>query len=111
MSFLINAAALCLCWFSCVAVYLASNRQLILSRQVTKKFGWSLFSIGGLSSFILLLNLHHWLSALLILIVLIMLVWIVLALVVPYFPHQPKTLIYGTSMITVTALIGGCYVV
>lgn len=111
MSFLINVAALSLCWFSCVMVYLASDRQLILSGQVSKKRGWSLFFMGVFSAFILLLNLHHWLSALLILIVLTMLVWIVLALIIPYFPHQPKSLIYGTFIVIVTALIGGFYVV
>jgi 4-hydroxybenzoate polyprenyltransferase len=92
-------------------VYLVSERQLLMSRLISKKLGWSLFFIGMFSALILLLTLHHWLSAFLILVVLIMLVWIVLALVVPYFPHQPKTLIYGTAMIIVTALIGGFYVV
>jgi len=111
MVFLINVAALCLCWFGCVVAYLASNRQLILSQQVSKKFGWSLFCVAIFSAFILLLNLHHWLSAFLILIVLIMLTWIALALVVPYFPYQRKTLFYGTTLTMVTALIGGVYVV
>lgn len=111
MLLLINVSALCLCWFGCVAAYLASDRQLILSQQVSKQLGWSLFFFGISSAFILLLNLHHWLSALLILIVLIMLVWIVLALVVPYFPHQRKTFIYGTALTMITALIGGGYVV
>lgn len=111
MVFLINVAAFFLCWFGCIAAYLASDRQLMLAQQISKRLGWLIFSVGAFSAFILLLNLHHWLSALLTLIVLIMLAWIVLALVVPYFPHQRKTLVYGTTLTMITALIGGVYVV
>ena len=111
MSFLINVIALCCCWCGSASAYLASERQQVFVNPLSKKFGWSLFILGVVSAFILLLTLHHWLSAILILMVLIMLDWIVLTLAVPYFPNQHKTLITGTVLTMITALIGGFYVV
>jgi hypothetical protein len=111
MIFLINIAALCLCWFGSASAYAASERQMVLSKPISKNVGWSLFCISMIAAFTLLLNLHHWLSAMLILIVMVMLVWILLSLAMPYFPHQRKTLIFGTVMTLITALIGGFYVV
>lgn len=111
MSFFINIAALCLCWLGSASAYAASERQMILSKPISKNIGWSLFCASMIGAFILLLNLHHWLSAMLVLIVMIMLVWILLSLAIPYFPHQRKTLIFGTIITLFTALVGGFYVV
>ncbi len=67
--------------------------------------------MGVCAAYFLLLTLHHWLSAMLILMVMVMLVWITLALAIPYFPNQRKTLVFGTAITLITALIGGFYVV
>jgi len=111
MSFVVNIAAFCLCWFGSVGAYAASERQMVFSKPFTKNLGWALFSVSMAGAFILLLKLHHWISAMLILIVMIMLVWILLALVMPYFPRQRKMLLFGTIITLFTALIGGFYVV
>lgn len=111
MTFLVNVAALCLCWLGSVSPYVASERQMILSKPIAKKLGWLLFCVSMIGAFTLLLKLHHWLSATLILIVMIMLVWILLALTIPYYPYQRKTLVFGTVITLFTALIGGFYVV
>lgn len=111
MIFVVNISAFFLCWFGSVSAYVASERQMVLSKPFTKNFGWSLFSVSMVGAFILLLKLHHWLSAALILIVMIMLVWILLALVIPYFPYQRKTLVFGTAITFCTALVGVFYAV
>ncbi|MCC2607461.1 hypothetical protein [Planctobacterium marinum] len=111
MVFVINSAALILCWLGILMVYLASERQAVLSRPLAKPLGWFLFSLSLPGAFLLLLNLHNWLAAVLILLVMIMLVWIALALIAPYFPQQRWLLIHGTVLTTITALIGGFYVV
>ena len=111
MNFVVNIAALCLCWFGSASAYAASERQMVFSKPFTKNFGWALFSVSMAGAFILLLKLHHWISATLILIVMITLVWILLALAIPYFPYQRKTLVFGTAITFCTAFIGGFYVV
>lgn len=111
MLFFINAIALLLAWVGSVSAYLASERQQVLSKAITKKVGWSLFCGALIAAFILLLNLHHWLSAFLVLFVMVMLVWILLSLVIPYFPQQRRPLFYGTIFTLVNAVIGGFYVI
>ncbi|REL25607.1 hypothetical protein DXX93_02935 [Thalassotalea euphylliae] len=110
MSFFINAVALFLCWVGSTSAYLTSERQQVLSHPLGKKLGWSVFSITLIAAFTLLLSLHHWLAAFLVLTVMVMLVWIALSLVIPYFPKQRRPLFYGTVLTIVNAVIGGFYV-
>ena len=111
MSFLINSVALLCCWFGSVCAYAASERQTLLVNPLPKRPAWLAFCTTLVIAFTLLLTLHHWLAASLLLLVLVMLVWIAMALVVPYFKGQMTTvMLYGTGLTIMTALIGGFYV-
>lgn len=111
MSFLVNTLALLCCWLGSTFVYAASERQTLLANPLPKRPAWLTFCVTLIIAFTLLLTLHHWLAAMLILLVLVMLVWIVMALVVPYFKGQITTvMLYGTGLTIMTALIGGFYV-
>lgn len=111
VGFIINIIALLFCWCASCVVYLSSQRQLVFSSPLNKKRSSALAIVCLIIAFVLLIQLHHWLSALLILLVAIMLIWICLALVVPYYPAKKRVLVYGTLLTALTGIIGGLYVV
>ena len=110
VSILLNCYAFLLIWVASVSVYLSSVRQSVLSAPISKKISFPVFIVCTVIAMSLLMNIHHWLAALLILSVAIMTVWISLALVIPYFPRQRKTLVVGTVLTLLTALLGAFYV-
>jgi hypothetical protein len=111
MIFFLNCLALFLCWVGSTAAYMASDQQLIVRKPLPKKWAWLLFLLCLLFALITLSFLHHWLAAFLILLSFVMTTWIALALIVPYFPKQCKTLFVGTVFTFIIAIIGGFYVV
>lgn len=111
MSFILNCLAFLLCWLGSASVYMSSSQQLVLTKSLPKIPTWILFVLCMVLAITILTSIHHWLAALLILLVFIMTAWILLALTVPYFPNQLKTLVIGTILTITTAIIGGFYVV
>jgi len=100
-----------LCWAGSATVYMASEKQLIMKNRLPKKMAWSFFIFCLSFSLFILTFIHDWLAAFLILLVLIMTIWISLALSIPYFPNQCKSLVVGTLLTCITAIVGGFYVV
>ena len=111
MSFIFNITALLLCWCASCVVYLSSQRQLLISLPLNKKWAGVVACVCISAAFVLLSQLHNWLSALLILLVAIMLIWICLALIAPYYPAKKRIFVYGTVLTVITGFIGGFYVV
>lgn len=111
MIFFLNSLALFLCWIGSAAAYMASDQQLIIRKTLPKKWAWLVFLLCLVLALITLSFLHHWLAAFLISLLFVMTAWVSLALIVPYFPKQRKTLFVGATFTFIIAIIGGFYVV
>ena len=111
MGFILNCLAFFLCWLGSASVYMGSSQQLILPKSLPKIPAWILFASCVCLALAIMTSIHHWLAALLTLLVFIMTAWILLALTVPYFPNQLKTIVIGSLLTIAIAIIGGFYVV
>lgn len=110
MAFVLNTTGLLLCWLGCYAVYLSSEHQPLVTDKIPKRLSWICFGACNLLAFLILLSIHHWLAALLVLLTNVMTIWVLLALVAPYFPKSKIVWVYGTLTTVFLGVVGGFYV-
>ena len=100
-----------LLWIGCVASYLTSNHQKLLSKPLHRQLGWSVFVLTVISSSYLIQQQQHWLSAIILVLCYLMLLWPLIMISQAYLKQRlGQFLMLGTGFSLLLATIGGSHV-
>ena len=106
MSVTLEILGLQIAWWSAAAAYLASERQLLLQKPLPKPLGWAAFVLGAALCVAALTAVHDGLTAVVYWLCAVMVAWVLLVLAVPHVSRKPYTLLWGTALMLIAAVLG-----